>query len=106
MSDVVVVARSRAKPGREGELEAALRACVTPTHAEAGCLRYALQRGVDDPSSFALVETWTSRAALEAHLRTAHVAVLFKALPDLVAEAPTVTVYEPLGAGDPVKGKL
>jgi len=106
MSEVIVVAKSRAIPGKEAELEAALRACVTPTHKEAGCLTYALHRGADDPTAFALIERWTSREALDAHLRLPHVAALFTALPMLVAEPPEILVLNALGAGDPEKSRL
>ena len=44
MADVTVIAKTRAKPGRESEWERALRAVVGPTHQEAGCRFYALHQ--------------------------------------------------------------
>ena len=40
MTGLTVIARAKAKAGREKELEQAMRAVVTPTHQESGCLRY------------------------------------------------------------------
>src|SRR5205807_8561080 len=40
MPELTVVAKVRAKPGREADLEREFRAIVGPTHAELGCLRY------------------------------------------------------------------
>ena len=39
MAGLTVMARAKAKPGREAELEQAMRAVVVPTHQEAGCLQ-------------------------------------------------------------------
>ena len=47
--------------------EQLLRGLIEPTHAEAGCLAYALHRGSDDPQRFVLVERWASREDLDAH---------------------------------------
>ena len=52
MSRVVVVATIRAKPGKEDELEMGLKELAASTHAEAGCLSYALHRDAADPQTF------------------------------------------------------
>jgi quinol monooxygenase YgiN len=106
MSEVIVVAKAKAQPGKEAALEAALKACVTPTHAEAGCVRYALHRGADDPALFVVVERWTSRADLDRHLGSAHVATLFMAAPHLVSAPPEILILNGEPFGDAVKGKL
>jgi len=49
MPEVVVVASFTAKDGREEEAERLLRGAIEPTHAESGCLLYALHRGTQDP---------------------------------------------------------
>ena len=76
MSGLTVMARAKAKPGREAELEQAMRAVVVPTHQESGCLRYALHRSLLDPSIFMIVEHWTSKEAVDQHFATAHVQAL------------------------------
>ena len=105
MSEVVVVATFKVKPGKEEEAERMLRAVIAPTHAEEGCLTYAFHRGLDDPTQFAMVERWASREALDAHLQTPHVAQLSSAV-DLLAEPPQIVFAEALPEGDADKGTL
>jgi quinol monooxygenase YgiN len=106
MPVITVVARSKAKAGKESELESAVRAAVAPTHAEEGCLKYALHRAVDDPSLFTIVEKWTSKESLDRHLASKHIAELFSKLPALVAASPEIRIFEALPEGDPAKGIL
>lgn len=72
MSRLTVVARLKAKPGREGELERALRDLVEPTRAEAGCINYDLHRSQQDPGLFVFHENWESRELWDAHMRSPH----------------------------------
>ena len=68
MSEVVVVGSFKAEPGKEAEALQAFKDLVGPTHAEDGCIMYALHQGADDPSQLAFIERWASREALNAHL--------------------------------------
>lgn len=65
---VTVVARCRAKPGKEAEVRKELLALVPPTRSEAGCLNYDLHVSADDPSQLLLYENWTSKGDLDRHL--------------------------------------
>jgi quinol monooxygenase YgiN len=84
MAELTVIARVKAKPGREAELERALQEVVGATHEEPGCLRYALHRSTEDPATFLLVERWASRAAHEEHRQTPHFKALFAKLTELL----------------------
>ena len=106
MSGLTVMARAKAKPGREAELEQAMRAVVVPTHQESGCLRYALHRSLLDPSIFMIVEHWTSKEAVDQHFATAHVQALLRQVPELLSEPPDITLYELLPEGQSEKGRL
>lgn len=106
MPVITVIARSKARAGKETEFESAVRAAVVATHAEEGCLKYTLHRASDDPSSYTLVESWTSREALDRHLGSKHIAELFSKLPALVTAPPEIRIFEPISEGDPVKGLL
>lgn len=106
MQEVTVTARSKAKPGREKDLENALRAVVPPTHQEEGCLRYAVHRSTDDPGAFLIVEKWSSMEALQAHLATPHVQELFRKAPELVVAPPEILTFVPVSMGDPKKGVI
>jgi quinol monooxygenase YgiN len=106
MAEIVVVAKAKALAGKEAELENALRACVKPTHGEAGCARYALHRASSEPGVLVMIEKWGSKADLDRHLASAHVQALFKQIPNLVQTPPELLVLDPLQEGDAAKGKL
>lgn len=105
MGEVVVVATMKAKPGKETEVEQALRGLVAPTHAEPGCLRYALHRAFDDPTRLVLIERWKTREDLDKHFTSPHM----QQLPDpteYLAEPPQVYFCEGLPVGDTHKGSI
>lgn len=68
-----VVAHIHASPGQEAVVREVLEGFVAPTLEEDGCLRYDLFVDTDDPAKFTFIEEWSSREALEAHGRSAHI---------------------------------
>ena len=103
---VVVVAVIQFKPGSEDEGRAAFEASIPPTHAEDGCLGYALHQDRKDPTRFVFVEQWASTEALDAHSHTPHLKELFGKVGPLVAAPPQIIRTVALPVGDPVKGVL
>jgi len=71
-SGVTIVVLMRARAGHEPFLEAELRALVTPTRKEDGCLQYDLHRAADGTGAFLLHEVWASRDHHTAHTKTDH----------------------------------
>jgi quinol monooxygenase YgiN len=67
---------------------------------------YALHRGTDDPARLAFVERWASRAALDAHLQSPHIAALLERAEELFGDSGEIVVYEALPGGEPKKGSL
>jgi quinol monooxygenase YgiN len=106
MSEVVVVVVAQAKPGQGDAALAAFGEVAVPTHAEAGCIRYALHRSAGDPDQIVLVERWASREALDEHLATEHLRAFRESGHDLWAAPMTILVTSPHPAGDPAKGTL
>ena len=106
MSEVTVVAKIRAKLGREGELERALRAIVAPTHAESGCLRYTLHRALEDHSLFITIERWSSKEASDKHFGTPHIQSLLRKSGDLLAAPPEINAFTLLTEGETDKGRI
>ena len=106
MSEVVVVVTARARPGRGDELLDMFGELATATHAEEGCVLFALHRAHGDRDRIALVERWASRDALDAHLAAPHLAAFRRDSAELFAEPSSITVAEPVPAGDPAKGTL
>jgi quinol monooxygenase YgiN len=105
MSEVVVVGAFTARDGKESEAEEAFKALVDPTHAEDGCVLYALHRGHDDPRKLAFVERWESKEKLDAHLESDHVKDVLTKADDLFASA-DITVYDAIPGGQERKGSL
>lgn len=106
MSEVTVVVLAQARPGRGDEAERAFREVTTPTHAEEGCLLYALHRVAADPDRLVLVERWSSRAALDAHLASPHLIGFREGSAPVWAAPMEILIVDPVSAGDPAKGSL
>ena len=83
---VIIIAHFTAKPGKEEELSAFLQGLVEPTRREPGCVRYELNRDVDDPTTFSFVETFADRQGFDAHCKMPYIDTLFATLPVLVAK--------------------
>jgi quinol monooxygenase YgiN len=83
----VLIARYTVRPGKEGEVEEALRAMTPLSLAEPGCIEYQVQRSLDDPSVYVLYEAYVDEDSYKAHTETAHFTqyVLETAVPLLVS---------------------
>ena len=69
---VTLIVILRAKEGQEALLEAELRALITPTRREDGCLTYDLHSGMEAQGTFLLHEVWASREHHRLHTKTPH----------------------------------
>ena len=74
-----MIARFRAKAGKEEALKNVLLTLVAPTRREIGCYQYDLLQGYKNPGEFCFVERWDTERALEQHINSDH---LKKALAD------------------------
>ena len=106
MPEIVVVGSLKAKPGKEDDTRDALGGLVTPTHAEDGCILYALHQGTQDATRFAFVERWESAEKLQAHLGSDHIGAVLQRADELLAEPPDIVTYEALAQGEEPKGSL
>ena len=91
---VTVLARFKAKEGKEGALQEAIEACVAPTRAEAGCINYDLHQSSADKGLFILYENWVSIKLLEEHLEMPYLVKLKAEAGDLCAEPIDITLWE------------
>lgn len=84
--EVNIVVTQRVLPGKEGEYEGLLREMEAATVAnDEGCLRYEWYRS-ETPHTYILLERWTSRAAVQAHLAAPHMAAIREKVQHLVPE--------------------
>ena len=70
--ELFIIARFHARPGREGEVETAIREVAAPTRAEAGCLGYQMFRGTRDEALFFIHSRWKDEEAFELHATLPH----------------------------------
>jgi quinol monooxygenase YgiN len=68
-SDLIVIAGAKAKPGKEAELERALREVAGPTRAQPGCIEFRLLRLKGVRSTIIGFERWASEADHQKHLK-------------------------------------
>jgi quinol monooxygenase YgiN len=69
---VHIIARFRAKEGKEDALKAVLVALVPPTRREVGCYQYDLLQSPTEPQEFCIVERWDNEASLAQHTASEH----------------------------------
>jgi quinol monooxygenase YgiN len=94
MKTVTVVATFQARQGKEADLKNALMGLVAPTRKEAGCINYDLHASPEDPTRFLFHENWTSKADLDAHLKSAHIAALLPRVDELCVAFPEIKIWE------------
>lgn len=91
---VIVLAQATARPEHRDALAEALVAASVTSRKDPGCLAYSFQSDLEDANAFTSIEQWESRADLDAHLATPHVAELIGTLQGKVTGPPVITVYE------------
>ncbi len=94
MKTITVVATFQALPGKEEELKKALIGLVAPTRKETGCINYDLHQSPEEPGKFLFHENWTTKAALDAHLKMPHIQVLLPRLEGLAVGMPEIKIWE------------
>jgi quinol monooxygenase YgiN len=90
---VTLIVQLRPREAQEMLLEAELRALVSPTRKEDGCLTYDLHRSAEGPSAFLLHEVWASREAHSKHTNTPHF-LRWNARKDALLAAREVTYWK------------
>ena len=96
MPDIDLIAILIAKPGSSAQVAAALKALVGPTRAEPGCVSYELFTSAESDTTFFTVEKWRSKADLDAHMLTPHIAKALAAAGDHLAAAPGIHPLQPV----------
>ncbi len=87
---LTVIAKIRAKPGSEKQLEQACAEMASNVRQEPGTLTYIMCRSTTDPTVIMVYEVYKDEAAFESHRKTPHMAAMFGKIKDLVAGPPEV----------------
>jgi quinol monooxygenase YgiN len=90
---LIVIGGARSVPGRRDELVEAARRITGATRRDRGCRSYGRHAALDDRDTITGVEIRDSQDALYEILGHAHTQDFLAHAPDLVAEAPTITVH-------------
>ncbi len=88
---LTLLAKLKAKPGKESALRDAMMAMVAPSRAESGCLNYDLHVDNNDPSVYWVYENWVDEVALAAHTKEPHYLALGAKKDELLAEPVQLT---------------
>jgi quinol monooxygenase YgiN len=88
-----VIARVRAKEGKEDALKSVLLALVPPSRRELACYQYDLLQSTTDPREFCFVERWDGEGALDQHAKSDHVTKAGTQMTDLVEAPPDIRRY-------------
>lgn len=95
---IILVATMKAKQGKEAELETALKSVIPKVELEKGTLKYVLHRAQDNAGQFLFYEKYVDKEALDFHGSTPYLKGLFSTITDLLAEEPSITLYEEIAA--------
>ena len=98
---VLVIARFRPREDRLEGFLSLLREVQAASRADDGCLAYGYYAEVADPLAYVAVEEWRDMEALQAHLRTPHVAKLIAGLPEF-ASAPLEIAAHTVASSGPL----
>ncbi|MEO7335931.1 MAG: putative quinol monooxygenase [Caldimonas sp.] len=84
--ELYVIAEIVAKPDKADALRALIVPFAAKSRKEPGCREYTLMEVESEPGRFLTYERWTSRAALDAHMKTPDMAAMAPKLGDLLAK--------------------
>ncbi len=91
---LLITGTIRLPPGRLADARPAMRAMIEASRAEPGCLDYSYAEDVLDPGLMHITELWDSRAHLQAHFRSDHIAAWRAHWADLEISGRNLKLYE------------
>ncbi|MDI6725351.1 MAG: putative quinol monooxygenase [Smithellaceae bacterium] len=92
---LVVIAKIKAKDGKEQELERAFLKMIAEVRAkEEETLIYILHRAANDPGTFLFYEKYANKEAFSHHSATPHFKELFATIGPLLDGKPSIESYE------------
>ncbi len=100
MANIHVTAILPAKPGSEALVREALTTLAAATRRdEPGCVSYDLFESQAAPGTFVTLEVWKTKADLDGHMKTPHIAAALKVAGPHLATAPQIHPLTPVVAG-------
>ncbi|WP_313549816.1 putative quinol monooxygenase [Pseudomonas sp.] len=97
MSDPIsVIASIQTRSEHEQEVVEAIRACISLSEAEEGCLLYSCHKDINISGRFVFIERWASKDALDRHVQTVHFLKMIKAIEPLLVKGFDVSILTPI----------
>lgn len=90
---IIVIATIQFQEAFINQGKAALEALITPTRSEDGCIQYDLHQNSANPCEFVFYERWQSKAHLEKHAASEHIAKYLDTTTPLLSKASKVEIY-------------
>jgi quinol monooxygenase YgiN len=94
---VIVMGYLQTAAGEIDRLKDALLTQMAATQAEDGCMHYNFSRDVDDPNLMYIAERWHDQSALNAHMKSPHMATFNAAISGAKITAASVKSYDAAG---------
>lgn len=91
---LLITGTIRLPPQRLADAQPAMRAMIEASRAEPGCIRYSYAEDVLDPGLMHITELWDTRAHLQAHFRSDHIAEWRSHWADLEITGRNLTLFE------------
>ena len=86
-------------PAKRAPAIAAALEMMSATHEEKGCISYTFSADLSDPGEFRIFEEWESQQALDAHLKSPHMAKFQAAMGGFGVRGMKVQRYEIASVG-------
>jgi quinol monooxygenase YgiN len=94
MKQLTVLAKVKAREGKEEDVKKELLTLVDLTRSESGCVSYDLHKSKNDNRLFMFYENWTSTEDFDNHLNMPHLKDFIKRTENMLAEPIEVTLWE------------
>jgi quinol monooxygenase YgiN len=93
---VTVIVLFKVSPGMESAFKKAAVQTIAASRAEEGCVSYAFNQSVDDPTEFSVSEIWRSKSDNARHEKSAHIKAFGDTVPKMLApgQPPVVKEYQ------------
>lgn len=97
---IIVIAEAHFTEAAADEMAGLLATTAAASRSDAGCIDYRFTRDTEDPTAFYSIESWETKADLDAHMGQPHTQTLLGSLEGKVTAAPIITVHE-VGTSNP-----
>jgi quinol monooxygenase YgiN len=91
---IIVKGEVRFGEGDIARLKPAFEKNIAASRAEPGCARYGYSVDLIDPNLLHVTEEWSSEAAIDLHMQSAHMGELMAALGTATIEAIRIDAYD------------